>query len=326
MKKKLMALLLVAGMAVFALSGCGNSGDSEGNMSSLDDEVITDYYYGIQAYGLDEAYLVITSTDENGETIVEETGSYGWFGTPDQTIGEMMEEWGVVSIEPKCEGFDFLGWQAYEMISYVDENGFESVDESVLYEGKVFTTEEMMSQELFDADIYFYTVWDLVCGGCEEHKVCQVYYIDDDRYFVCDDCYDEFATGMGLVDDTTDASDANTDTSDKADTTNKTDKADTSNKTDTTDTPEADDSFLYQLCSGCETEKRCGTYVVDGVDYVVCDDCYEEFATGMGIEVELKVCGGCEQEKECSTVTIDGVQYVVCDDCYDEFATGMGIN
>ena len=38
-----------------------------------------------------------------------------------------------------------------------------------------------------------------------------------------------------------------------------------------------------EICSGCEQEKVCGTYTVDGVDYIVCDDCYEEFATGMGL-------------------------------------------
>ncbi|MBE5972313.1 MAG: hypothetical protein E7246_07345 [Lachnoclostridium sp.] len=37
-------------------------------------------------------------------------------------------------------------------------------------------------------------------------------------------------------------------------------------------------------CSGCEIEKACGKYEVNGQTYVVCDDCYNEFATGMGLK------------------------------------------
>lgn len=201
MKKKLLPLIMITIGTIAALAGCGSTGtDSDEGSELLQSENSTqmDYYYSVQVYGLDEAILEVTLDDGDGGTYVEETGSYGWFGGPDMTIGDMMEEWDVISIEPKCEGFDFLGWKAYEMITEVDENGFENTVESELYEGKLFTTEEMMSQELMDKDTYFYTVWDLVCGGCEEHKVCDVIYIDDDRYFVCDDCYEEFAYGMGL--------------------------------------------------------------------------------------------------------------------------------
>lgn len=195
MKKKLLALMMATTMAALTLAGCDSTDDVDTIVDSLEN---LDYYYSVQAEGLDDAVLLITSDDGEGGTYVEETGAYGWFGTPDMTIGGMMEEWGIVSIEPKSEEFDFLGWKAYELLTVVDENGFEDSVKNELYEGKLFTTEEMMSQELFDSDIYFYTVWDLVCSGCEEQKVCEIYYIDDGRYFVCDDCYEEFATGMGL--------------------------------------------------------------------------------------------------------------------------------
>lgn len=53
----------------------------------------------------------------------------------------------------------------------------------------------------------------------------------------------------------------------------------------TTDSTTSDDvTTSIQTCGGCEVEKECGTYTVDGTDYYVCDDCYEEFATGMGLE------------------------------------------
>ena len=59
---------------------------------------------------------------------------------------------------------------------------------------------------------------------------------------------------------------------------NDTTTADTQNET--TDS----EVVTLQICGGCEQEKECGTYTVDGVDYIVCDDCYDEFAHGMGLE------------------------------------------
>lgn len=63
--------------------------------------------------------------------------------------------------------------------------------------------------------------------------------------------------------------------------------SDTTTGDETTDSTVSDDttnSKSLQICGGCENEKECGTYTVDGTDYYVCDDCYEEFAYGMGLE------------------------------------------
>lgn len=64
-----------------------------------------------------------------------------------------------------------------------------------------------------------------------------------------------------------------------------TDVQEESTDTDTdTDTDTTIPETSLQTCGGCEVEKECGTYTVDGTDYYVCDDCYEEFAYGMGLE------------------------------------------
>lgn len=142
----------------------------------------------------------------------------------------------------------------------------------------------------------------MICSGCEEEKECKTYTVDGTDYIVCDDCYPEFAEGMGLIDNS--ASTATT-------------------------TIE-----FTTVCSGCEQEKDCKTYTVNGKSYLVCDDCYPEFAEGMGLiedheeshhTTAATVCTGCEQEKACKTYTVNGESYLVCDDCYDEFATGMGL-
>lgn len=212
MREKILSLILVAGMASFALVGCNAGETSDEDMAISEEnaeenteentvenaEEATEYYISVEASGFDNALLLVTSSDGEGGTTVEETGSYGWTGGPGMTIGQMMEEWDIVSLEAVCEGQEFLGWVAQEQVVTVDENGFEEYGSAKLYDGKVFTTEEMMTLELPEGNITFYSVWDLICGGCEEHKVCEIYYIDDDVYYVCDDCYEEFAHGMGL--------------------------------------------------------------------------------------------------------------------------------
>lgn len=195
MKKKLLALLVVGAIA---LTGCSK----EANVDNNDGEETVTYAYSVQTRGLDETELVITSVDEDGEKSEERTDSYVWFseGGEETTIGKMMEEWGIEAVEPVCEGYDFIGWRGYKVTTETDEEGFSSSTEELIFDGKVFSTEEMMAQPLPESDVIFYTEWDFTCGGCEEHKLCTVYYIDDGRYFVCDDCYNEFATGMGLID------------------------------------------------------------------------------------------------------------------------------
>lgn len=212
MKKKLCMLTLLAAASMMVLGGCDSANGNNGDVSASLDEVLDDFsdfaddmedsnYYMMQIVDLDEdAVLEITTVDESGESQVEETGSQGWFGEGGSTFAQMMEEWNITSIEVKCDEYELLGWKAYENVVEVDEDGFESYVDKELYDGKIFTTEEMMNQELpDDADVHFDTVWNLVCSGCEEKKACGVYYIDDDRYFVCDDCYDSFAYGMGLT-------------------------------------------------------------------------------------------------------------------------------
>ena len=40
---------------------------------------------------------------------------------------------------------------------------------------------------------------------------------------------------------------------------------------------------IVKECSLCEIEKECGVYFVEEQEYIVCDDCYNEFAHGMGL-------------------------------------------
>ena len=60
----------------------------------------------------------------------DETDGLGLIGTPGQTIGEMLQNNGVLSMEPMLEGDVFEGWMEVELITTVDEDGFEWTEHS----------------------------------------------------------------------------------------------------------------------------------------------------------------------------------------------------
>lgn len=195
-----------------------------------------------------------------------------------------------------------------------------------------------------------------ICSGCEEEKECKTYTVDGVEYFVCDDCYEEFATGMGLLEDEEIDAQLICSLCEKE----KDCKTYTIDNIKYVICDDCFDEFAYafgldgapedvpltaansiDVCSLCEMEKDCDTYTVDGQEYIVCPDCYNEFAHAFGLIDDgetasapaaqeetsfFHVCGGCEEEKQCRSYDIDGTEYIVCDDCYEEFATGMGIN
>lgn len=207
MKNKLLALFIATTMMAITITGCGNTGDAQdtsgSNIGSGNDMVedLTDimedsqYMYSLQVRGADEATLILTYADGT----VEEVDSQGWFGDGSQTFGQMMEEWDIVSIEAKCGDAPFLGWIGYQQITQPDSNGFEEIVEAPLIMSELYySTETLMNEILPIGDIVYYTAFEYECGGCEQAKACDVYYIDDGVYYVCNDCYEEFAHGMGL--------------------------------------------------------------------------------------------------------------------------------
>lgn len=78
----------------------------------------------------------------------------------------------------------------------------------------------------------------------------------------------------------------------------------------------------YKKCSLCEEIKICGTYDVDGASHIVCDDCYNEFATAFEIP---RTCSLCGEEKPCAGYMMEETLHVVCNECYPTFATELGI-
>ena len=168
------------------------------------------------------------------------------------------------------------------------------------------------------------------CSLCEVEKDCGYYEADGAYYYVCDDCFNEFAHAFGLygVDEVCSLCGTNSDT----------------------ECYEVDGQSYYvcyscydefatafglydetttstKVCSLCQVEKECGTYEADGEYYDVCDDCFNEFATAFGLYgADKEVCGLCEATSDTECYVVDGQSYYVCPACYGEFAEAFGLN
>ena len=159
-----------------------------------------------------------------------------------------------------------------------------------------------------------------VCGACEEEKICGRYVLKGTEYFVCLDDYNEFAHGMGLVteDEVSVAEPIIPEelSDDQASTEEKPEEA----KPSTEDTTKAE----IPVCSLCEMEKKCGSYTINGHDYMVCDDCYEEFLYAFNLnEGSIARCSLCEVKKVCGEYIAAGGLYIVCPDCAEEFISAF---
>lgn len=122
------------------------------------------------------------------------------------------------------EGYTFNGWCVYasDDLTYVntmdealnagsfcvslEQYGYAAMDEWVVV--NEFATTEELYDIVCDGKSYLVLAnWVegekeiLTCSGCEVEKACGKYEVNGQTYSVCDDCYDEFATGMGLKND-----------------------------------------------------------------------------------------------------------------------------
>lgn len=97
--------------------------------------------------------LYVTWTDD-----AYETGGLGMGGTPGQTIGEALHNSDVLSVEPMLEGEAFEGWMEVELITTVDEDGWDWTEYSLIPE-PVYTTEELMNLVVPDHNVMYVAKW-----------------------------------------------------------------------------------------------------------------------------------------------------------------------
>lgn len=138
MKKNLLALL-TALCLIFA-AAC-----------LAEEEVQVDVSF--EGYSNASGKLYVTWTDK-----ADELDGLGLIGTVGQTIGEMLQNNGVLSVEPVLEGDVFEGWMEVAVTVTIDEFGFEENEYSLIPD-QCYTTEELMALTVPEHNVTYVAKW-----------------------------------------------------------------------------------------------------------------------------------------------------------------------
>lgn len=97
--------------------------------------------------------LHVTWADET-----DEIDGLGLIGTVGQTFGEMLQNNGILSVEPVLEGDTFEGWMEVAETVSVDEFGFEDTVYSLVPD-QCYTTEELMALTVPEHNVTYVAKW-----------------------------------------------------------------------------------------------------------------------------------------------------------------------
>ena len=138
MKKRIFAVIMILSLlfAAFCLAEEENQVD-----------VTLEGY--MEAGGL----LNVTWTEE-----AYETGGLGMIGTPGQTIGDVLKNNDVLSVEPVLEGDVFEGWMEVALIITTDEDGFEWAEYSPIPD-QIYSTEELLALTVPEQSVMYVAKW-----------------------------------------------------------------------------------------------------------------------------------------------------------------------
>ena len=138
MKKNLLALL-TALCLIFA-AAC-----------LAEEEVQVDVSF--EGYSNASGKLYVTWTDK-----ADELDGLGLIGTVGQTIGEMLQNNGILSVEPVLQGDKFEGWMEVAETVTVDEFGFEDTVYSLVPD-QCYTTDELMALTVPEHNVTYVAKW-----------------------------------------------------------------------------------------------------------------------------------------------------------------------
>ena len=113
----------------------------------------------LEGYSEAGGMLYVTWTEE-----AYETGGLGMIAEPGQTIGEMLQNNGVLSVEPVLDGDTFEGWMEVAVTVTIDEFGFEE-NEYSLIQDQCYTTEELLALAVPDHNVTYVAKWAGIPAG-----------------------------------------------------------------------------------------------------------------------------------------------------------------
>lgn len=162
MKKSFLSILTAFLLLTAILSAC-----AEENVPYAEFE--------LDAYCENGSMLKVCYTDGTEE----ETGSWGFYVelTDEFTIGNVLADSEISSIEPVCEGDEFEGWLTFEVTTVTDEDGFDEYLYT-LASDTLMTTEELMALPLSENYSIYAAKWASI--PAEEYYQ----YSDDDVEFI----------------------------------------------------------------------------------------------------------------------------------------------
>lgn len=149
MKKKFGFGILV--FAAVALAGCS----AEDEVQDIPETEETEVYFTMDGYGQS---LTIRQTDLDGNEYDEETMSIDFGGVKGQTVGDILESTGYISVTPAETEDVFEGWMEYKMIITAGDDGFDLYEYEKLSDG-LYTTEEIMEKEISEDSLMFVAKW-----------------------------------------------------------------------------------------------------------------------------------------------------------------------
>lgn len=123
----------------------------------------TDIDVTIEAYWMSDSVLRVEEDDWEGGTMISEYGGVSYIASEAGiTIAQMLEESGVFSLEAVSESDVFEGWLECELLTVVDEFGFETTEYAIAEDAVLYTQEEFLELEIPDHDVMYVAKWESI--------------------------------------------------------------------------------------------------------------------------------------------------------------------
>lgn len=141
-------------LSVAALTACSAEREGEKEQDAEEAEV----YFTIDGYG---KTLQVCQKDLEGNTCEEETQSIDFGGKKGETVAEILETFGYLSITPVETEDVFEGWMEYRTIITAGEDGMDIYEYEKLSD-ELYTTEEIMKKEISEDALMFVAKWESI--------------------------------------------------------------------------------------------------------------------------------------------------------------------
>lgn len=135
--------------------------DNTSNNSS-NNEISESLYFTFDGYGEAGGSLAVTELSLVGSTEVSESISWSFEATENAKIQDMLNDAGVVAINPTHENDTFEGWIIFKEVISLDEKGYEVHEFEKISEDKLYTTNELFDMSMPNYNVIYVAKWSSV--------------------------------------------------------------------------------------------------------------------------------------------------------------------